>query len=271
MFVSLAEALRVKREERLLPRIVGSVSPRILTLDIETTPNVAHTWGLWDQNIGLNQLVQVGGLLCLVAKWYDEPDPIFLSEWGDGRDGMVREAWRLLDEADYVVGFNSQSFDVKHLNREFALLGLPKPRPFRNVDLLLTARRHFRFASNKLDFIAGQLGLGHKVKHEGHDLWKACMAGDSGAQQRMEEYNVQDVLLTEQLFDRLRPWLGSQLNLGLYAPVGSVVCPSCGSEDLLAEGSVETGVSRYLAQRCNACGAVSRGLDLEVRTRQRGV
>ncbi len=29
---------------------------KILVLDIETAPIVAHVWGLFDQNIGLNQI-----------------------------------------------------------------------------------------------------------------------------------------------------------------------------------------------------------------------
>lgn len=274
--MSLADDFaRLRVQRGVAPQIVEDVSSaRILTIDIETTPSAAHVWGMFDQNVGLNQVVEVGGLLCFVAKWYGDPEPVFESDWSSegGHEGMVRAAWELLDEADYVVGFNSKQFDMKHLNREFVLLGLPAPSPYRNVDLLLVARKNFRFFSNKLDFVAGQLGLGHKVAHEGHGLWKACMAGDEAARQRMRDYNIQDVLLTEDLFDRLRPWLGNTMNLGLHmVEDGSSVCPVCGSSDLVVDGSLETAVSVYVANRCNGCGALSRGLELVGRVQQRAV
>jgi len=31
---------------------------QILLLDIETAPNTAHVWGLWNQNVSLNQLME---------------------------------------------------------------------------------------------------------------------------------------------------------------------------------------------------------------------
>jgi hypothetical protein len=30
--------------------------PKIATLDIETCPLESYTWGLWKQNVGLNQI-----------------------------------------------------------------------------------------------------------------------------------------------------------------------------------------------------------------------
>ena len=32
--------------------------PKILIVDIETAPIVAQVWGLFDQNVGLNQIAQ---------------------------------------------------------------------------------------------------------------------------------------------------------------------------------------------------------------------
>ena len=45
------------------------MSAKILLLDIETAPNKVYTWGLWNQNIGLSQIIQEGYLLCWGAKW----------------------------------------------------------------------------------------------------------------------------------------------------------------------------------------------------------
>ena len=42
---------------------------KILFLDIETAPNKAYVWGLFDQNIAANQVEQSSYTLCWSAKW----------------------------------------------------------------------------------------------------------------------------------------------------------------------------------------------------------
>lgn len=78
---------------------------RMLMLDIETTPNRTYSWGLFKQNIGINQIIEPGGLLCFAAKWYGQEEIEFYSQWDDGDLKMAIEAWRLLDECDVVVHF----------------------------------------------------------------------------------------------------------------------------------------------------------------------
>ena len=41
----------------------------ILLIDIETAPNKVYTWGLWNQNVSLNQIDEVGYTLCWAATW----------------------------------------------------------------------------------------------------------------------------------------------------------------------------------------------------------
>lgn len=240
-------------------RVNAGVKARILTLDIECSPTIAHVWGLWDQNVGLNQIVEDGRMICFAAKWYGESQTLFFSERKDGREGMVRAAWELLNECDVLVSFNGVKYDVKHLNREFVLAGLAQPRPYRNVDLLPVVRRQFKFSSNKLDYVAGRLGLGHKVAHEGHALWTACMEGDAEAWQRMETYNRGDVELTEALYDRLRPWLSSAVHLGVWAGEDGLSCPTCGGVEHESCGEAVTAVSVFDCFRCKSCGGVFRG------------
>ena len=50
---------------------------KILLLDIETSPNTAHVWGIWQQNISINQLLESSEILCFAAKWLGEKDIVF--------------------------------------------------------------------------------------------------------------------------------------------------------------------------------------------------
>ncbi|WP_424214806.1 ribonuclease H-like domain-containing protein [Streptomyces sp. BI20] len=232
---------------------------KTLTIDIETSPNLAHVWGLFNQNVGLAQLRETSELMCFAAKWYDSPEVIFRSTHHDGKAAMVEKAHELLEEADAVVHYNGQRFDIPHLNREFLEAGLTPPAPFAQVDLLKVVKRQFRFTSNKLDHVVQRLGIGAKTAHTGHQLWADCLAGDQKAWDLMRKYNCQDVRVTEDLYDYLLPWIPSHPHHGLYSEAAEDVCPNCGSAELKKEGRAYTSVSVFQRYRCSGCGKWSRG------------
>ena len=45
------------------------MKPKILLLDIETSPNVAYVWGKWEQNV--IDYVKEWNIICFSAKWLD--------------------------------------------------------------------------------------------------------------------------------------------------------------------------------------------------------
>jgi hypothetical protein len=231
--------------------------PRVLVLDIETSPHVIDAWALRDVNAGLNQVREVSRVLCVATKWMDEKRVRVFSEWEHGHAEMIAHVWEMLDRADILVTYNGPAFDEKHLNREFLLAGLAPPAPWRSVDLLRVARARFRFASNKLDHVAQQLGLGSKLAHEGHALWSAVLAGDVKARARMVRYAGQDVKLTEALYLRLLPWISQHPHRGLWSGEERC-CFACGSTDLNQHGFTRTALTVYALLKCADCGAWSR-------------
>ena len=238
------------------------MSPRILLLDIETAPNTAHVWGLWQQNVGTNQILASGYVMCWAAKWLGEKKVAFArvsyDEKGDvaGETEMLAPIWQMLDEADIVVHYNGTSFDIPTLQKEFLLHGLGKPSPYRQVDLLRVVRKEFRFPSKKLDYVAKQLGLGGKVKHAGHGLWVACMANDVQAWRTMARYNRKDVTLLEDLYVKLLPWIQNHPNHGMWTD--GACCTNCGSKAVQARGVQRTQLQTYARIFCTACGAWMR-------------
>lgn len=241
---SIAEAIK--------PRL-----PKILTIDIETSPNVAYTWGLWNQNVGINQILDSTRMISFASKWYGKKQVEFYSEHHNGHADMVRAAWNLLNEADIVVSYNGISFDIKHLQREFLMLGLTPPSPFKNVDLLRVIKSQFKFPSNKLDYVSQTIGIGNKVKHEGQELWNLVLSGDDKAWQRMKKYNIQDVKLTESLFDFLGSWIKTMPHVGLWTQVERS-CHRCGSDNLIQDGFGHTAATVYARLHCQDCGAWNR-------------
>jgi hypothetical protein len=230
---------------------------RTLYIDIESAPNVAHVWGLWNQNVGLAQLRESGRVMCFAAKWRGGKRVEFRSEHQHGRGAMLSDAHAMLAQADVVAHFNGRRYDIPMLNREFVIEGMQPPAPFTQLDLLSVVKRQFRFPSNKLSHVSEALGIGSKLTNEGHMLWVRCLAGESKAWKEMERYNRQDVVLLESLHDRLMGWTGSQGgNARLYAD--GDVCPACGGNDLRREGHAYTATGAYQRFQCRSCGRWSR-------------
>jgi DNA polymerase elongation subunit (family B) len=237
----------------------GKLGPRILTIDIETSPNMAHVWSLWNVNVGLNQLLESGEVICFAAKWYGEKKVHFYSNYHDGHEVMIQAAHDLLTEADIVVHYNGKRFDIPHLNREFLEAGLEPPAPYVQVDLYQTAKSKFRFPSNKLDYIAQTLNIGAKTSHAGHQLWLDCLAGKQKAWKTMKEYNIHDVELTERLYDKLLPWIHPHPNVNIYSDLLEDNCPNCGGPELKPQGKAYTNLGIFQRFKCADCGKWSRG------------
>lgn len=226
---------------------------KILTLDIETAPHLGYIWSLWKENIPLARLLETGYVLSWSAKWLGEDYVFFDSIQHKKPRAMLRGIHKLLNEADAVIHYNGKKFDIPTLNAEFVRHGLLPPSPYKQIDLLETARAQFRFPSYKLEYVASELKVGEKVKHAGFELWVGCINKDPESWKQMEEYNVGDVIITEALYYKLRPWIKGHINYSLYSE-DARVCPVCGSTHLNKRGYHYTLHSRFQRYRCMECG-----------------
>ncbi len=233
-------------------------APKILLLDIETAPHRVYAWGLWGQDIHIDQIEAPGYTLCWAAKWLGAHEMMFASDHGVGRKVMLKRIYGLINEADIVVHYNGTKFDMPTLNKEFVTKGWTPPAPYKQIDLLLTARRQFRLASNKLDWVARSLGLGQKMKHKGMGLWRDCMDGDPAAWKVMERYNKRDVVLLEKVYLALRPWVVNHPNVALYSGEKRPACTNCGSLAVVKRGYYYAKSRRYRRFSCKDCGANMR-------------
>jgi transposase-like protein len=237
-------------------------SPRILTIDIETSPMKVWTFSLMKPWISFEQIIEHTRVIAWAAKWYGEDQILFRSEYHHGREAMLRQAHALLNEADIVIHFNGESFDIPHLRREFQEFDLAPFAPFQTIDLYKQLKKTMYFPNNKLNSIARKLGVGEKVAHTGIDLWIQCLTDDDPVAQKkawalMRKYNKGDVIVTEDLYTETREWLPNHPNMGLFTedPADGITrCSVCGSEDLRKEGFRLTMVGKYPRFQCRQCG-----------------
>lgn len=240
--------------------------PRILVLDIETKPALAYVWRVFKENISPDQIVDSGGMLCFGAKWFGEKEKIFFSEWEHGRRDMVQAAHDLLSEADAVVTFNGDKFDLPKMNGEFLLQGLKPIPPLTSIDTIKTVRK-MGLIMNRLAYVGPLLKVGAKIKHEGFDLWIKVMNGDVKAQARMQKYCNQDVALTERLYRKIRPFILNHPHLG---KINGNACGACGSKHVQKRGTYRTKYFHVQRLQCQSCGSWSTGVRNKIKTNDNG-
>lgn len=243
--------------------------PRVLLFDIETAPIIAHVWGLWENNVALNQVVSDWHVLSWSAKWLDDPpEKVMYMDQRNARhiedDTKILEGiWDLLNETDIVITQNGKSFDRKKLNARFILKkirGGHPPGSFKHIDTKVIASNIFGFTSNRLEYMTDKLCTKYKklkhTKFPGHEMWTQCLAGNLEAWKEMEKYNKYDVLALEELYHVLIPWDNS-LNFNLYHDGLDNVC-KCGSTSFAKNGFYYSSSGKYQKHKCKSCGAEHR-------------
>jgi len=240
--------------------------PRILIIDIETSPIISYTWGLFDQNVALNQILQDWNILSYAAKFLGEKK-VYYNDLSKAKDvhndkKLLEELWKLLDEADIVIGQNSVEFDVKRIKARMIIHGMKPPSSFGQLDTMKIAKKHFNFTSNKLEYLSKTLGTKHKKlshnKFAGFDMWKECLKGNKEAWNEMKRYNIHDILSTEELYMKLQPY-DNGLNMNLYTDEVAYNCGACGHDEMKKNGFKFTSKGKYQRYKCTRCGSEARG------------
>jgi hypothetical protein len=267
-FKATANALRKVYNRKAKEEIKELHKPKILLIDIETAPLLAYVWGLWDNNVALNQIHSDWYILSWAAKWLGSPpDEVMYEDQRDVKNieddsNILKNLWKLLDEADIVVGQNSRKFDEKKINARFILNDFKPTSSFRHVDTMILAKARFAFTSNKLEYMTSKLCTKYKkldhAKFSGFKLWSECLKGNKEAFEEMELYNKYDVLSLEELYIKLRPWDKMGPNLNVFHESEDTFC-SCGSIEFVKKGFAYTNAGKFQRFSCKKCGAETKG------------
>lgn len=244
---------------------------RVLTIDIETSPLITATFGIRKQFIPHTSIIRDWHLLTFSAKWLDEDDIITerltAKEAIEGDDKrLALLAWELMDEADILIAHNGDRFDFKKLNARFWKHDMLPPSSYQSIDTLKNSFRVFAHTSAKLDYLLEFKGMSGKTDHAGMQLWMSCIGyGERGTEaevdesmEEMLEYNKNDVVILEEHYLDVRPWIKNHPNVALYDEENVERCSVCGSEELKWGGRAYTPANRYSEYRCLNCGHVGR-------------
>lgn len=242
------------------------MDPKTLVFDIETFPLIVRVWDIGKRYITPNQIVKDWSVAAWGAKWLGAPASEVMyydtRHQRDVRDDrrILKPMLKLLNEADVVVTQNGKDFDSKKLNARFIELGMKPPSPYDHWDTLKESRRIAKFSSHKLSYMTEKLNSKYKkLKHEsypGDELWIACEARDPRAWDEMKKYNIHDVLSTEEVYKRLRPWAPETVPAVYGVSAISAKCKTCGvSGRMEKNGTRRKRTGLYQRYQCQNCGA----------------
>jgi|TARA_R110000823_G_scaffold159062_3_gene290023 transposase-like protein len=230
--------------------------PKILLFDVETSFYHFVGWGTYKQYIQHYQITEHQYIISWAAKWlYDDnvQSDVVTSKESKNRDDkrILKSIWKLLDEADIVIGHNGDRFDLRKLRWRFISEDMQPPSPFRVIDTLKIARREFFAPSYKQDFLTKYFHLQNKLETN-FQLWKDCEAGIPEKLEEMVEYNRHDVMGLEELYLKIRPYIHNHPNLGVL--MDKDVCSTCGADDIVETNSEYiTSANKFPVYRCNSC------------------
>lgn len=241
--------------------------PKVLLLDIETSPIKGWIWSLWNNNLSLDMVDSEWFILSYAAKWLgaSESEVYYNDMRGrvDTEDDyhLLEELWQLLNDADIIITQNGIKFDAKKINARLILNGFQPPSSYKHIDTHQIASKQFGFTSNKLEWMADKLNVEFKKlshnSYPGFKLWKGMMADEIEAWQECELYNKHDVFSLEELYIKLAAWDKKHPNFSLYFDEPVQQC-RCGSTEFKEDGYAYTQVSKFQRYRCVKCGAESR-------------
>lgn len=250
--------------------------PKVILWDLETLPNADAILDdlpeLNSDRYGLTLKAELNSILCFGYKELGSDKVKCVSVWDTPRGkkdlsddlDLLKIAYNVLSEADAIVTHNGTNFDLKMLNTRLTMAGLPPLPKIQHIDTCQVSKHQLYFLRNRLDHLAQKLSTARKLKHDGWSMWARIAKSRYKPNNRaiakdkrdMVKYNKKDVIVLEQIFNKLRPYINNLPNHNIFSKDGAA-CPTCGSYNLIRNGTRTTKTASYTRYRCNDCGTSS--------------
>jgi uncharacterized protein YprB with RNaseH-like and TPR domain len=223
---------------------------RVLLWDIETT------WGLTPDDTHL---------LCIAWAWLGE-DEVSVASIDEGKwPKDLRDERHILESflpefnrADNLVTWYGRKFDEPYIRAKAARYRMDPLRLVHHDDLWYTCRHEFSLSSNRLENAAEFLGVAHEKEKLSKYVWHDAEFGDQEALDKIKYRCVVDVLLLEDVYEIMLPYIRGKFNIAT-AQDRIFACPWCGSEDVVRNGKGYSNVTVWQKYKCNNCGAWPKG------------
>ena len=205
-----------------------------------------------------NLIADYGSILCIGWQWVGEKkvhvksihdipgkhplDDKPLVKW------FLENVW---EKADMEVGWYNCKHDTPFLRSRALLHDLPPIKNVQTIDMWAKSRGRFKFANNRLMTYARHLNTSKQKYWTKTEDFETVLWGHKGAMNRIVKHCRHDVIMTMELYERLKPWWASHPRVTTLG----VNCNTCGSQKLQKRG-FQYSALRNVKQRlhCQNCG-----------------
>lgn len=239
------------------------MKPKILLFDIETKPVKVWVWRTGKQYVRHPQIVtgEKFDIICICYKWAHEKT-VYALDWGIRKQDsakMIDKFVEVVEEADVVIGQNSDSFDIKQVNTQRLLHGQPPIAWPTSEDTMKQIRKHFYVTSSSLDYMSKLLTGSGKDRMEFQDWVDIVERKDPKALSKMIKYCKKDVVKMQQVWEQIAPYVDVTAHRGLIVGGKKQDCPSCGHGRIIKDGYRYLKAGTYHRLRCTRCAHLWKG------------
>ncbi len=231
---------------------------KILYIDIETSPNIAMVWATGKQFVAHNQIIHERQIICISYKW-EGSDKIYNIHWGVNKQcdlNLLKKIIPVLNKADLIIGQNHERFDIKWINTRIAYHRLD-PINIKTLtleDTMKLARANFYLNSNSMAYMSKYFKIEQKKDGGGWDrVKKIVLDKDKDALLEHIDYCNGDIKTTEELYNRMKPYVNLTKSIATIDKGDRNDCPSCASVNVQKYGKYYTRLGTYQKYRCMGC------------------
>ena len=220
-----------------LTGVESNPSSKVMIYDIETSRTTAKVWWTGKQFVGHKQLQTEPAIISICYKWLGE-EKVYTLTWDNKKcdKKMLKKFLKAYNTADMVIGQNNDRFDNRWVNARAMKHNLDVNTLVKSFDIMKQTKKLFRLPSYSMDYITKYIGVENKMQHEGIVMWDKIEDGNKSEQKeylgKMVDYNIQDIICTEQMYTKLRKYMGHKVHFGVLNGQPKYSSPTDGSTDL---------------------------------------
>ena len=175
---------------------------KVAYLDIETSPYLVWTYGIFKTTISPTQIEQDTMITSAVLLYEDNKVPIVMN-WNpnikDKDKQLLKDLMKHIRDAEVIIMQNGDKFDAPIIQDRLFKVGLEPLKNIITLDTLLWSKRSFKRASHSLNYRSKVCNLGGKIRQDMSDCIDVAKGNDTKQKQRTK-YNIKDVLDTRTIF-----------------------------------------------------------------------
>lgn len=163
---------------------------------------------------------------------------------------------RLLDSDVWLTHYGTW-YDIPFINTRLLYHKLPiLPPNFAHIDTWKVSRNRLKLRNNRLVTISAFLGTEEEKNAIKPEQWIRALGGHKASMNYIVEHCRRDVVVLEEVYNRIRPLILDHPNKNLVKPGEG--CPVCGEDKLQKRGFHLTRTRKYQRYQCQNCATWSK-------------